>query len=103
MSLRNGRPRMWRLLASSVTAIGLILVLLTPTLANAATAKVAQARCPHSPLAGGRNLLQFPAQSPSTGAMSGPEKSCFWLEQRLDNPLLFESAPLIRLRSSWYR
>ena len=40
MSWRNGRPRMWRLLASSVTAIGLMLVLFTPTLANAATAKV---------------------------------------------------------------
>jgi hypothetical protein len=40
MSWRNGRPRMWRLLASSVTAIGLMFVLLTPTLANAATVQV---------------------------------------------------------------
>jgi hypothetical protein len=40
MSRRNGRPRIWRLLMSSVTAIGLMLVLLAPTLANAATAKV---------------------------------------------------------------
>jgi hypothetical protein len=40
MSWRHGRPRMWRLLASSVTAIGLMPVLLTPTLANATTAKV---------------------------------------------------------------
>jgi hypothetical protein len=40
MSWRNGRPRIWRLFASSATAIGLMLFLLTPTLANAATAKV---------------------------------------------------------------
>ena len=40
MSWRNGRPGMWRLLVSSVTAIGLMLVLLTPTLANAASAQV---------------------------------------------------------------
>jgi hypothetical protein len=32
--------RMWRLLASSATAIGFMLVLFTPTLANAATAQV---------------------------------------------------------------
>jgi hypothetical protein len=40
MSWRNARPRIWRLLASSVTAIGFMLVLLTPTAANAATAQV---------------------------------------------------------------
>jgi hypothetical protein len=37
MLWRNCRPRMRRLFASSVTAIGLMLALLTPTLANAAT------------------------------------------------------------------
>jgi hypothetical protein len=40
MSWQNGWLRMRLLLASSVTAIGLMLVLLTPTLANAAPAHV---------------------------------------------------------------
>jgi hypothetical protein len=40
MSWQNGRLRMRLLLASSVTAIGLLLVLLAPTPANAAHAKV---------------------------------------------------------------
>jgi hypothetical protein len=44
MSWRNGRPRMWRLLASSVTAIGLTLLVLNPTVANAATAQVDKPR-----------------------------------------------------------
>ena len=34
---KQWRHRMWRLLASSATAIGLMFVLLTPTLSNAAT------------------------------------------------------------------
>ena len=42
MSWRNGRARMWRLLASSIAAIGLVLGLFTPTLANAHPAKVNQ-------------------------------------------------------------
>jgi hypothetical protein len=40
MSWRNARRRMWRLLASSIAALGLALVVLTPTAANAATAQV---------------------------------------------------------------
>jgi hypothetical protein len=47
MLRRNSRPRMRRLLASLVTAIGLMLVLLTPTLANATTDQVTK---PNGPL-----------------------------------------------------
>jgi hypothetical protein len=42
MSWRNGRLRVRRLLVNSVTAIGLMLVMLTPTVANAATAQVSK-------------------------------------------------------------
>jgi hypothetical protein len=42
MSWRNGQFSMRRLVACSVAAIGLMLVILTPTVANAATAKVAK-------------------------------------------------------------
>jgi len=38
MSWRNGSPTIWRLLASSITAIGLMLIPLMPTLAHAASA-----------------------------------------------------------------
>jgi hypothetical protein len=39
MSWRNGRSHVWRLLAGSITAIGLMLVPLMPTLANATPAQ----------------------------------------------------------------
>jgi hypothetical protein len=42
MSWRNGGPRMWRALASSITAIGLMFVLLASTPANADTAQVSK-------------------------------------------------------------
>ena len=42
MSWRNSPARLWGVLASSVTAIGLVLALFTPTLANAATAQVSK-------------------------------------------------------------
>jgi hypothetical protein len=45
MSWRNGRLCMRRLIASSVAAIGLMLVILTPMVANAATAQVSKPRC----------------------------------------------------------
>lgn len=47
MLRRNSRPRMRRLLASLVTAIGLMLVLLNPTLANATKDQVTK---PNGPL-----------------------------------------------------
>ena len=42
MSWRNGPSRLWGLLASSLTALGLTLALFTPTLANAATVEVSK-------------------------------------------------------------
>jgi hypothetical protein len=42
MSWRNSTVRLWGLLASSLTAIGLVLALFTPTLANAATVQVSK-------------------------------------------------------------
>jgi hypothetical protein len=42
MSWRNSPARLWGLLASSLTALGLVLALFTPTLANAATVQVSK-------------------------------------------------------------
>ena len=47
MYRRNSRPRRRRLLVGLVTAIGLMLVLLTPTLANGTTDQVTK---PNGPL-----------------------------------------------------
>jgi hypothetical protein len=42
MPLRNSPARLWGVLASSLTALGLVLALFTPTLANAATVQVSK-------------------------------------------------------------
>jgi hypothetical protein len=98
MSWRNSGARLWGVLVSSVTAIGLMLAPFTPTSASAATVQVSK---PDASLTATwwEKIMAIPGDSLGRCDV-GTGKSCFWLE-RPEDPL-FEAARPIRT-SFWCR